>query len=284
MAPKVLVLGHTGKLGVAVRAALEGGYIVTGANSATLDAADPAAVGALLAAAGPDIVVNCIALAQADACERDPVAAFRLNTLLPRFLARKGLLDGFGLVHVSTGVVFSGTGPRERALVESDTPDPIHIYGLTKYMADLEVLRLGGTVLRTSVLFGESGPGGQFLETMIARARAGETLRIADDVIVSPTYAADVAGFLMTLLPGGPAPGLFHVVNARHASLLEFVTKALKYLEIQERVEAASDAEFAAGAERPLVTPLRSERAEPLRSWREALRDHCRRLTAGISG
>ena len=280
MAGKVLVLGHTGKLGAAVRAALAGGHVVTGASSAELDAANPAAVEALLAGVRPDAVVNCIALARVDACELDPVAAFRLNTLLPRLLAHAGRRDGFRLFHVSTGVVFSGTGPPGRPLTESDTPDPIHIYGLTKYMADLEVLRLGGTVVRTSVLFGEAGSGAQFLERMIAKARAGETPRVADDIVVSPTYAADVALFVNERVDGGAEQGLFHVVNAGAASLYELTVKALEYLGISARVEAASDAEFPAVAERPRRTAMASGRLPPLRTWQEALGEYCARLAA----
>lgn len=279
MRPKVLILGHTGKVGTAIRAALGPKYDVLGANSAVLDANDLAMVGAMVADTKPDVVVNCIAHLGEDACEREPDRAFRLNTLLPRLLADYSERQAFKLVHFSSDGVFSGR--KRDFLGESDVPDPVNIYGLTKYMADVSIL--GGCerhfVFRISVQFGESDGKPQFLEKMIARVRGGDRhLRIADDIVSSPTYSADVATVVRAAIEGDISYGLYHVVDTGSASLYELVSAAFEMLGWRAEVEPVSHVEFPTAARKHPITPLRQEKLPPLRHWRAALAEYCGRV------
>ena len=279
MRPKILILGHTGKVGTAVRAALGPKYHVLGANSAILDANDLAMVAAMVAGTKPDVVVNCIAHLGEDACEREPDRAFRLNTLLPRMLADASEQHKFRLVHFSSDSVFSGR--KRDFLGESDQPDPVNIYGLTKYMADVAI-QSGCErhfVFRISVQFGESEGKPQFLEKMMAKVRGGEPrLRVADDIVISPTYSADVASVVRAAIEGDIAYGLYHVVDTGSASLYELVCAAFEMLGWRAEIEAASHVDFPTKARKHPITPLRQEKLAPLRDWRDALAEYCGRV------
>ncbi len=126
----VLLLGDTGKVGTAVKAALGPRVTVVGANTRTLDASDLSAVEALVDQVRPDAIVNCAAFMGVDNCEKEPERAFRMNVMMPRLLAQKSDRMGSTLVHFSSESVFSGK--KRDFHGESDTPDPINVYGLVR--------------------------------------------------------------------------------------------------------------------------------------------------------
>jgi dTDP-4-dehydrorhamnose reductase len=270
----VLVLGHRGKLGQALAQAFGADCRVAGRSRADgFEAGDFAQVRALLERERPDLVANAVARTGLDACEREPEAAFRINALLPRFLARCSRELGFRLLHFSTDAVFDGhktSGP----YLESDPPAPLNVYGLTKLGGDCLVAAEApdAYIFRLSVLAGGTPARPQFLEKMIARARAGETLRVSSDVICSPSSVTDVAAAVHGLVGTGGHGGLFHLANAGSASLWELVDAAVRSLELPATVLPVSHADFPVLGRRPLVTPLASERLAPLRPWREAIR------------
>lgn len=278
MRGKVLLLGDTGKVGTAVKAALGPRATVVGANTSNLDASDLAAVERMVDDVAPDVIINCAAFMGVDNCEKEPERAFRLNVMMPRLLAQKSDRSGATLVHFSSESVFSGK--KRDFHGESDTPDPINVYGLTKYMADLVVQSTTARhfVFRIPVQFGFSAKNNQLLERMVDRARKGEALRIADDLITSPTYSDDVASIVRQALEGEIAFGLYHVTNSGSASLYELVSAAIDVLGYSCRIERASHKEFPMLAKLHDVTPLRQERLPALRHWRDALVAYCARM------
>ena len=275
----VLLLGDTGKVGTAVKAAMGPRTTVIGANTRTLDASNLSAVEALVDDVRPDAVINCAAFMGVENCEKDPEKAFRLNVMMPRVLAQKSDRMGFKLVHFSSESVFSGK--KRDFHGESDTPDPINVYGLTKYMADLVVQSATERhfVFRIPVQFGFSAKNNQLLERLIDKVRGGEqALRVADDLITSPTYSDDVATVVRAALEGEIAYGLYHVTNSGSASLHELVSAALEVLGYRATVERASYRDFPMTAKLHDVTPLRQEKLPAMRHWRDALVAYCARM------
>ena len=274
MSIKILLLGQRGKMGTALTRVLTGQHDLIGAGSRDFNAMDTEDVGALLDKHRPAVVINTVAFAGIDGCEAEPQAAFQLNTVLPRFLAERSLERGFRLVHFSTDAVFSDRG--EGFYTEEDCPAPLNIYGLTKYGGDCFVQSIARDyyILRISILFGPTQKGGQFVEKMLRRIADGQKqLRIADDIIASPTYNLDVALRLSRMLQEEVPPGLYHVVNEGRASLWELMREVSGRLGLDVSVEKASYKDFPSRARKNTCTPLRSVKAEPLRPWREAVRD-----------
>ena len=153
---KVLLLGHTGKVGIALKSVLNGNYRVIGRNSNDFDALDFDAVRKMVQAEKPDILINTVAFLGIDPCENDPEKAFKINTLFPKLLASLSNELDFLLVHFSTDAVFNdGKGD---FYVESDIPKPLNVYGMTKYGGDclIQAIAKKYFIFRISIMFGKS--------------------------------------------------------------------------------------------------------------------------------
>lgn len=278
VAEKVLILGHTGKLGQALAWAFAQGHQVAGAGSRDFDAAKPSTLAPLIRRHRPGLVINAVVFGGMEECEAEPQRAFAVNTLMPRALAElAGELD-FTLVQISSDAVFpdlSGPGP----YTESSAPRPLNVYGLSKLGADCLVAALAPRhyLCRIPILFGPPGRKPQFVEKMIALARQGAgELRISADVEFSPSYSRDVARGIRELVEQGRPFGLYHLANQGRISLLELMQEIMDRLDLSPRLVPVAQDSFPSRAVRCRRAPLGSEKLEPLRPWREAVADYCR--------
>ena len=127
-------------------------------------------------------------------------------------------------------------------------------------------------VFRLSVLFGPDPKGNQFIERMLARARAGQgPLRVADDVVSTPSYTPDIAAFVRGVIDDGLDYGLHHLVGPQAASLHDMVRAAVDIAGVDVEVARGSRNDFPGIGRKNTYTPLRSTHLSPLRDWREAM-------------
>jgi dTDP-4-dehydrorhamnose reductase len=124
-------------------------------------------------------------------------------------------------------------GEKTDAYVESDSPNPINIYGRSKlegerYVSDL-IDRFW--IVRTSWLFGRHGRN--FVKTILDMARRGESLRVVNDQVSSPTYTVDLVTALAQVLEKG-GPGIYHVTNQGHCSWYEFAQEILRQAGLED--------------------------------------------------
>lgn len=277
-----LIFGGTGKLGTALSRVFADGWSLRAVESAETDVTDKAALRSLLAAARPSVVFNAKVIGGVDACEQAPGLAFRINTRFPSHLAELSQELGFTLVHFSTDAIFPDCAPGA-AHTESSVPAPLNAYALSKYGADclIPAITPRAYVLRLSVQFGERPAATQFVERMLEQALQGAPLlRVASDVVSSPSYSLDVAARVRSIIETGAPFGLYHVANAGQASLFDLVSTAVKLLGLDTRVEPVPSATFPALGRRSSVTPLASEKISALRPWQEALAEFCREFKA----
>jgi dTDP-4-dehydrorhamnose reductase/4-ketoreductase len=242
------------------------------------DVTERASVGAALDAARPDVVVNAAAFTFVDDCETQPELAWRVNAEAPGLLAEECAARGIRLVHVSTDYVFDGQG--SRPYTEEDLTAPRSEYGRSKLEGERQVRAAlpAALIVRTSWLF---GPGRNFIATMLgfAQKRRAEAdaspLRVVDDQFGSPTYAEDLAVWILQLVERN-ARGLYHLTNRGVATWWEVAREALDlggFGEIQ--IERVASSEFLRPAPRPAYSVLDGSKAEAAgicrREWREAL-------------
>lgn len=280
MAKKILILGATGKMGTALAECFKEGYEVKGTSTRDFDASNFAYVNDLVVKESPDILINTVAYAGIDGCEKDPVKAFQLNALLPRLLAELSAAKGFLLVHFSTDAVFNDA--KQKPYVESDAAYPVNTYGVTKYAGDCFVAAVARAyyILRISVLFGPTSKSTQFVEKMLGRVRAGERhLKISGDIVASPTYNKDVALQLRRMIESRADYGLYHTVNAGQASLYDLMSEIVAALGAQVSLERVSHKDFPSVGIKNTHTPLASEKLPALRPWQEAVREYCQRVS-----
>jgi dTDP-4-dehydrorhamnose reductase len=275
---RALITGAGGQLGRDLRLLLPD---AVAAERDRLSIDDAEAVRRALADASPEVVFNCAAFNGVDAAERDPEPALAANARGPEHLARACRELGVRLVHFSTNYVFDGAAAEP--YTENDEPRPASAYARSKREGERRVLDAlpSALVIRSSGLYGRQGSaikGGSFPERILAKARAGDALRVVADQRLNPTATSDLAAASLRLA-NDRVQGMVHVVAGGCCSWWEFAVETLRLAHTDASVAQATTADFDAPAPRPLNGCLASVRTEPLREWREALADYVAALT-----
>lgn len=275
---RVAIIGGTGQLGTDLTKVLQeaGSYQVIPLSHDDVECTELSSVKVALIKLHPDIVVNCAAYVRVDECEDRPEQAFGVNALGALNVAKVSAEFNALCVYVSTDYVFDGK--KEGSYTEEDTPHPINVYGTSKLAGEHLVSQAcpKWLIVRMASLFGKMGArgkGGNFVETMLTKARNGEPIRVANDIRMSPTYSYDASQVLEGLFRQ-ESTGIFHVTNKGSCTWYEFARKALELAGIDAEVEPVLPSEYPAKAYRPENSSLRSTKLpeSTLRSWEEALR------------
>jgi dTDP-4-dehydrorhamnose reductase len=269
-----LVLGAGGMLGAELVRALDGCGRVTAATRADCDVTDPAATAA--AVAGHDVVVNAAAWTDVDGAETAEDAAASVNADGPRNVAAACRESGARLLHVSTDYVFDGAATQP---YPEDAPTrPRSAYGRTKLAGEQHVLRLlpdSGFVVRTAWLYGAHGRN--FVATMMALSAQRDTVDVVDDQHGQPTWAADLADWLVALATSTATAGIYHATNSGSTTWYGLARAVFEELGLDPaRVRPTTTDRFPRPAPRPAYSVLARQRAEraglpAMRPWREAL-------------
>ncbi len=281
---RVLVVGSTGQLGADLVEALpQAGYTVLPVRGRDqLDICNTPAFAGFLDQHRPDAVINTAAFHNVDLCESEAETAYRVNTVAVRGLAVECQKRNVLLFQIGTDYVMEGQ-PECKALPETAAVHPKSIYALTRFGGDCMTLTHAptmGYVVRTCGLFGMAGcklKGGlNFVDTMIAAARAARPMRVVADQIVAPTPTDDLARQLILMLQRRPDPGLYHAVSHGQCSWHEFASATLTLAGIDHPIEPVSSNEFAAPARRPDYSVLDNARLRHLgmdimTGWRSGL-------------
>ena len=286
-----LITGAAGQLGSDLQALLGETWALTALSHAELDVTDDQAVADAVEAARPEVVFNCAAFHNVEACETAEDTAAAVNVRAVKHLAERAEAAGAALVHLSTNYVFDGV--REDPYMESDLPCPRSVYAITKHAGEHAALAYcsRALVVRTAGLYGLHGSaskGGNFVTRMLARARDQGELRVVADQRLSPTFTADLAIGLIAALDAG-VTGLLHLTSSGACSWHEFTEAIVDLAGMDVPVEATGTSIPPGGASRPLNGVLRSEAGPAaglgaLRDWREALADYMDRAGLATAG
>jgi len=233
--------------------------------------------------AGPDVVINCIAMSDVDRCEQDEAAAMRINAELPAALARAARERQVRLIHFSTDFVFDGT--LRRPLVETDPAAPLSAYGKSKLAGEQAIAAENGShwIFRVSWLYGSTRHN--LAATLLDPARAGQLVRLADNRIGVPNPVQLIAREVCHALHSTDAPdGLYHLSCHGRTSWYEFgrefVTRAIAAGRLAParapRIVAMDENAARRPARRPpwsVLDPTHYERTfgRKLPSWRDAI-------------
>jgi dTDP-4-dehydrorhamnose reductase len=276
---KVAIFGVAGQLGRDVASALSAHSIVA-VDHARADVRDASAVTTVVRDASPAWVINCAAMTHVDGCEADALAACDANALGAGNVARAATAAGARLVHISTDYVFDGA--KRTPYLEDDTPYPVNVYGFSKLAGEWAVRADGPrhVIVRTSGLYGAHpcrGKGGNFVETMLARARAGGVLRVVADEVLTPTFTADLAAQIRLLIERDAPAGVYHATNAGACSWFEFAQEIVRLVGLGAPVEPIGAAEWKSPARRPSYSvldnhALASLEMDVMPDWHDALR------------
>jgi dTDP-4-dehydrorhamnose reductase len=288
---RVAVTGAAGRLGSALVAALAdapftgpGGPLAWDRAAFDLDA--PGSVGDRLERDRPEVVVHAAAWTDVDGCARDPALALARNGAATGALAAACADRDIDLVAISTNEVFDGRRNDGVGYAPTDPTSPPNPYGASKLAGERAATdaydatpggRLG--IVRTAWLFGP--PGRDFprkiLEAADRAAAAGEPLRVVGDEYGTPTFAADVADAIVTLLAENAHAGIHHVVNGLFASRAMWAEYLVGRFALPITIDHVPGTTWERASVPPrwgvlAATPLPT--GEPLRSWPDAMADY----------
>jgi dTDP-4-dehydrorhamnose reductase len=159
----------------------------------------------------------------------------------------------------------------DRPYIETDTPNPINEYGRSKLAGERLLVESGCAhcIIRVEWTYGSNGDN--FVTKLIERAKAGETLKVVDDQIGSPTATVEVAKVICKLLPKKPE-GIFHFASAGYVSRYEMAKFVFDKLSMDVDLSACKTGDYVCAAARPLnsrfdCSRIRALLNEPIEQW-----------------
>ena len=285
---RILITGANGQLGTELKKQLEQGKCSLGEipdrfrnttvdaiDLAELDLTDKYAVKEYLRNGSYDIVFNCAAYTNVDGCESHREDAYKVNALAPLFLAEACEKTETQLFHVSTDYVFPGTENSPRT--EYDVPNPVSVYGKTKYAGECFV-RENCTryfIIRTAWLYGQ---GKNFVKTILRVAKEKGTVRVVNDQFGNPTSAVDLAYHMLKIADTAPY-GLYHGTNNGVCSWYEFAKEFVSYAGVNAEVLPCTTEEYPTPTKRPAYSALdnlalRATVGDEFRPWQDAVHEY----------
>ena len=252
----------------------------------------------------PQWIINAAAYTAVDQAERDEATARAVNEEAPAVIAEEAKKIGAALVHYSTDYVFDGS--KKSPYEETDTPNPINVYGKTKLGGERAIQASGALhlIFRTEWVYATQGRN--FLLTILRLATQKQELRIVADQIGSPTTSREIAAATVRVISQlmdkqkgvrslATIGGIYNMTAEGETSWYEFakaileevsptaqsipwVRAATKGMPFRsERVLPITTAEYPTTARRPAYSVLSTRRLHDrfgvrLPPWREQLR------------
>lgn len=303
---KILIIGANGMLGQELVKIFkkDSGYKVLAWDRKDIDVTKEKEVMKKIAVMKPNVIINATGYNALDKCEADKKEyqlAKDLNGLAPGYLARAAKKNKAILVHYSTDHVFNGE-PKiiepegcshscsscglhqgfspEIGFREDDKPSPINKYGQTKLMGEKEIQKSMKNyyIIRLSKLFGAPGISEiskkSFFDVIVEAAKKNPEVKGVDEETSCFTYAPDLAKKTKEIIDSKKPFGIYHIINSTPATWYEGAREIYKLLGIKTKLTPVSGDEFPRPAKRPFYSVLVNTKLNPLRDYREALREY----------
>jgi dTDP-4-dehydrorhamnose reductase len=280
--PKILVFGRVGQVGWELRHKLACLGQVSSVDFPEIDFSKPDTIREAVRAAAPTVIVNAAAYTAVDKAEASPEPAWAINAAGPGVIAEEAKRLGALMVHYSTDYVYDGS--KQAPWVETDTPNPLNVYGKSKLAGDEAIAAVGGDylILRTSWVYGARGAN--FLLTMLRLAKERPELRIVDDQTGSPTTSECIAQATADILaqvttPGGGLAGrsgVYHLTSSGATTWFGFAKEFLSKQAGCPKLTPIPASEYPVPAMRPVNSVLSCDRIRDtfgvrMPSWELAL-------------
>lgn len=275
---RICIIGSKGQLGTDLIKEFEDKHETIGLTHQEIEVADINSCLTLKKHQPLDVVINTAAFHKTDQCEDEPAKTFSINSIGAKNVATISQEIGAITIFVSTDYVFDGT--KTEPYTEYDVPTPINTYGISKLAGELFTRQNPKHyIIRVASLFGSagaSGKGGNFIETMIAKAKKNEPISVIDDMKMSPTYTRDAASIVKKLLELKLPFGTYHLTNSGYCSWYRFAEEIFHDLGMTPVLTPIKTNQLAMKARRPMFSALKSNRLSnhgiQIRDWNEALR------------
>jgi len=206
-----------------------------------------------------DVIINCAAYTAVDKAEEEQELANQVNHLAVKQLAEISKAQHTKLIHISTDYVFDGES--DKPYLESDTPNPINVYGKTKLAGEKTLQAIMSTnaiIIRTSWVYSEFN--NNFVKTMLRLGQERNELNVVSDQIGSPTYATDLAEVILKIISNKnyqnkeQSTEVYHYSNEGEISWYDFAKEIFKIAKTNCKVNPITTQQYPTPAKRPKNT------------------------------
>lgn len=235
---KILITGANGQLGKCIIDTIKkygDSFKYDAVDLPEMNISDTAHVKKYVEDGDYDYVINCAAYTNVGGCTDNEDAAILANGYGPKLLAEACEKSKTRLIHISTDYVFDGSPD----LKSEDSPTgPLNTYGRTKLLGETEIQSIAKRgdleymIIRTSWLYSEYGKN--FVLTTLQNMKDGKEMNVVDDQFGTPTYAGDLAKFIITdVIIGDDSKsnpfhsGIYHFSNLGYTTWYDFACEVL---------------------------------------------------------
>ena len=243
-----------------------------------LDITDRSAVDSYVAGNKIEVIINCAAYTNVDKAESDESTAHLINCTAVEHLAQAAKDNGATLIHISTDYVFGTDGNTPRT---EDMPlAPLGAYGRTKLAGEEAIAKslCKAIIIRTAWLYSEFG--NNFVKTMLRLTAQKENIRVVFDQVGSPTYAADLALVIFSIIEGDMYEGnegTYHFSDEGVCSWYDLAVETARMVRHTNcRIEPCHSSEYPSPVTRPPYSVLDKSKIKQtfgvdIPHWRESL-------------
>jgi len=207
-------------------------YVLEGQNGLAIDITRRDRILESIVTVAPNVVVHAAAETNVDRCETQRDVARRINVEGTANIAQACVRVRAKLIFVSTDYVFDGN---KGNYAETDEPNPINFYGLTKLEAEriLASISSGFLLVRTSVLYGCHPTKLNFATWILKGLRERQTMKVVDDHINSPTFAGNLADAIHRAIELR-SQGTLHIAGSQRISRFDFARRIATQFDLDE--------------------------------------------------
>jgi dTDP-4-dehydrorhamnose reductase len=276
-APKILVTGSNGQLGKELKqlAAAWPQYEFIFLGREDLPIHHFEMVRQYFSVYHPAYLINCAAYTAVDRAEQEKDLAMQVNGEAVGVLAAVCKENNCRFIHISTDYVFDGTATSPYR--EDAATNPQSVYGASKLEGEKQALLLNSesVIIRTSWVYSEFGKN--FVKTMLKLMQERQEVKVVNDQIGSPTYAADLAAAILQIIASAEwKPGIYHYSNEGIISWYDFAVAIQEMTGANCQVQPISTADYPTAAKRPAYSVLDTTKIQrtcsiKLKDWKESL-------------
>jgi dTDP-4-dehydrorhamnose reductase len=284
----IIVTGANGQLGSELKVAAKNfcGYQFIFTDIDTLDITDKEQIETFIRNADPGWIINCAAYNLVDKAEKEQEKAMLINHIAVRNITDAIKNRECRLIHISSDYVFDGNS--NVPYNEGSVPNPVGVYGKSKMKGEeAALMHFGSMVIRTAWLY--SSYGANFVKTILSKGKENRTLRVVFDQAGTPTYAADLANVILTIVSGVIRnqltfhAGLYHYSNEGVCSWYDLAVESVKEAGFDCNIIPVLSKDYPTAAARPSYSVLDKTKIKEtfnlvIPHWRSSLKECIKQL------